>query len=588
MQFISPLYFSLILFLGAVILFYFFRKQYTEKSVSSNMLWQQTLNEWQASPFLKKMQQNLLFWLQILALLLLMLALSGPVFKQNAVVGDDVIFVIDSSASMSADFQEKDRFTAAKNEMLQIIDILNGQNVTIIQAGQQPQILLNKESNKSHAEQVVTSLELTYDHESMNEALRLANSLAGEGSAIHIFSDNVEEELAADELPNRYVQVHNIGENDVNLSLISFGVTYTEGRTSGVAVIENQSDEKQNAEFAILGEEQQLFQQSVEIEAGEREIIQVGELKELPLYEGVISTKDAYSADNQLTAVLSSGSPQVYSLGETSSFAVRGFETIGAEVIQAAVGEWDQDNRQGIILAEGDTLEELPNLPAIYFHSSTEKLELNEAITIQEDQLLQFVDHDSLYIGQASKPLEGNWETIMQSGNHPLIQKGSHNGQPIIIVNFSLSDSDWPLHPGFPIFLFNAYEWLSQETDFLGYYQPGEEKWLNVSNAMQSIDIFNIEDENLYSLNLENESFRAPVQPGSYQAVSQDHIYHFAVALDEREKQITSGQSFTLNERTLEAKQASSVNESLWFWLALIALVFIAIEWEVYRRGHRV
>ncbi|MGD6942194.1 vWA domain-containing protein [Cytobacillus gottheilii] len=588
MQFISPLYFSLILFLGAVILFYFFRKQYTEKSVSSNMLWQQTLNEWQASPFLKKMQQNLLFWLQILALLLLMLALTGPVFKQNAVVGDDVIFVIDTSASMSADFQEKDRFTAAKNEMLQITDILNGQNVTIIQAGQQPQILLNKESNKSHAEQVITSLELTYDHESMDEALRLANSLAGEGSAIHVFSDNVEEELAADELPDRYVQVHNIGENDVNLSLISFGVTYTEGRTSGVAVIENQSNEVQNAEFSILGEEQQLFQQSIEIEAGEREIIQVSELKELPLYEGVISTKDSYSADNQLTAVLSSGSPQVYSLGETSSFAVRGFETIGAEVIQAAVGEWDQDNGQGIILAEGDTLEELPNLPAIYFHSSAEKVELNEAITIQEDQLLQYVDHDSLYIGQASEPLEGNWETIMQSGNHPLIQKGSHNGQPLIIVNFSLSDSDWPLHPGFPIFLFNAYEWLSQETDFLGYYQPGEEKWLNVSSSMQSIDIFNIEDENLYSLNLENESFRAPVQPGSYQAVSQDHIYHFAVALDEREKQITSGQSFTLNARTLEAKQASSVNESLWFWLALIALVFIAIEWEVYRRGHRV
>ncbi|WP_080846474.1 vWA domain-containing protein [Cytobacillus gottheilii] len=588
MQFISPLYFSFTLFLGAVILFYFFRKQYTEKSVSSNMLWQQTLNEWQASPFLKKMQHNLLFWLQILALFLLMLALTGPIFKQNMIVGEELIFVVDSSASMSADFQESDRFSAAKNEMLEMTDMLKGQDVTIIQAGQQPEILLNKEGNKDKANEVISSLELTYDHESMDEALRLANSLAGEGSAIHVFSDTVEEEMTADELSDRYVQVHNIGESAVNLSLISFGVTQTDGSINGVAVIENQSDEKQKAGFTVLGEGQQLFEQTVDIEAGEREIIQIGELKELPLYEGLISTEDVYSADNQLSAVLSNQTPQVYSLGDINSFAVRGFETIGAEVIQTADGEWQPGNRQGIIVAEGDSLDELPNMPAIFFHSSSNKQELSEGITVQEDQLLQYVDHDSLYIMQASEAIEGNWESIMQSGTIPLIQKGSHNGQPIIIVNFSLADSDWPLHPGFPIFLYNAYEMLSQETNFLGYYQPGEEKWLNVSDVMQTVDIFNQEDENLYSLDLENESFRAPVQPGSYQAVSQDQIYHFAVALDEREKQISAAQSFTLNEKNLEAKEASNVNESLWFWLTLIALVFIAAEWEVYRRGHRV
>lgn len=586
MQFISPFYFSLTIFIGAVILFYFFRKQYTEKSVSSNMLWEQALNEWQASPFLKKMQQNLLFWLQILALLLLMLALTGPIFKQNPVIGEDFIFIIDSSASMSAEFQDHDRFTEAKNEMLQITDMLNGQEVTIIQAGQQPEILLNKESSKSETKDVIHSLELSYNHESMGEALRLANSLAGDGTAIHVFSDALEAELVSEELSERYVQVHNAGEEAANLSLTSFGVSNSDGKISGVAVIENQSSEKQNAQFVIFGEEQQVFEQTIEIKAGEREIIQVEDLKEMSLYEGVISSKDAYRADNQLTAVLSNGSPKIYSAGDINSFSVKGFETIGAQIIQTEDGELE--NIQGIIAAEGESLEDLPNRPVIFFHVSPKKHELENVITVKDDTLLQYVDHESLYIKQASEPLEGNWETIMQSGDIPLIQKGTHNGQPLIIVNFSLADSDWPLQPGFPIFLYNAYELLSQESDFLGYYQPGEERWLNVDNTMQSIDIFNSKDENLYSLNLKNESFKAPVQPGAYQAVSHDDIYHFAVALDEREKQIPSAHSFTLNEKSLEAKQTSIVNDSLWFWLAGIALVFIAAEWEVYRRGHRI
>lgn len=166
--------------------------------------------------------------------------------------------------------------------------------------------------------------------------------------------------------------------------------------------------------------------------------------------------------------------------------------------------------------------------------------------------------------------------------------KGMHNGQPIIIVNFDLSDTDWPLLPGFPIFLYNSYQWLSQQSDFLGYFSSGEERWINIGNGTGSLEIFNNKDENLYSLDLNKETFKAPIIPGTYQAVSGNQIYYFSVLLDEREKSAGTEESFTINAKSSEkSSMTQRPNESLWFWLALIALILIAIEWEVYRRGHR-
>ena len=118
------------------------------------------------------------------------------------------------------------------------------------------------------------------------------------------------------------------------------------------------------------------------------------------------------------------------------------------------------------------------------------------------------------------RPLNGEWPSVLMSGKEPLIQKGTYRGQPIVVLNFALSDTDWPLQPGFPLFLYNSYQWLTQASDFLGYYQPGEEKWLNLDNEQNDVSIFSEDGQHLNTLDLANESFVAPIKPGVYEAVS--------------------------------------------------------------------
>lgn len=590
MQFLNPIFFLLSIFIAAVILFYFFRKQYVEQSISSNFLWEQVLNEWQASPWLKRLQQNLLFWLQLLALLLLMFSLVRPFWFEHALRGEHIILIIDPSASMSAEYENSSRFEVAKKEMIELVDRLGGQEVSIIRASQKPEILLSQETDQTILRKQINSLQLSFEHEQMDKAMNLAASLSsGKDTSVYVFSDGVTKSQVNEHLKEQYVEVHNIGKATGNLSLTSFGVAPVNGQISGVAVIENQASKNREVDFIVKSENAVLFEQKISIDGNQSSVIQIPSLPEKPYYEAVILSDDGYAVDNTSTSIMTESNPKVYTLGEVNSFAVKGFQTIGAELLQTDNGDLKGLDIKGILLVEGSALTNLPKQPLILFNNNSEKVKLTERLTAKEDLLLQYVDYEKIFIDSAVKAIEGEWETILSSGDLPLIQKGKVNGQPIIIVNFSLTESDWPLQPGFPIFLYNSYQWLSQQTGFLGYFGPGEEKWLNINEGNQAWEIFTNQDENLYSLDLTKESFKAPSMPGTYQAVSGNEIYYFSVLLDEREKQANVEKAFKVNEiHSKEKGQIQRPNDKLWFWLVMIALGLIALEWEVYRRGNRV
>jgi hypothetical protein len=586
MQFLFPWFFLLSFLIAAVILFYFFRKQYEEKKVSSNLLWKQVLNEWQASPWLKKLQQNLLFWLQIIALLLLMFALVRPFWLQKDLQGEHLIFIIDPSATMSAQYEDTTRFDYAKEELLNLASKLIGQEVTLIKAGEKPEILISKEADKGAIKKSINELQLTYEHDMMEKAVNLAVSLSTrKDTSIHIFSDSVTKDvLAGVEQP---IEVHNIGKELANVALLSFGVAPIGEHVSGVAVLENQSSKDTELTFRIHSAQELLFEEKVKVKGQEQYVLPIPSLPEKPYYEAAITKDDGYQVDNKLTSIYSEADPPIYTIGDVNPFAVKGFQTLGVEVLQTDAKSV-QEKMNGIFIKETNSLKNQPEQPMILFNSSKEKIKLTEPLVAEDDLLLQYVDHRKIYVSTASKELDGDWDTILKSGSVPLIQKGNHDGKPLIVVNFDLTDSDWPLQPGFPIFLYNSYQWLSQQTNFLGYFGPGEEKWLNVSEGSSKWSIYDGDDENLYTLDLAKVSFKAPNLPGTYQAVADDQINYFSVLIDEREKHPKVENSFKMNELKSQVKgETKSRNDVLWFWLALIALLLITIEWEVYRRGFR-
>jgi hypothetical protein len=588
MLFFSPLYFLLGIFIIAFILFYFFRKQFDEKIIPSNMLWMEAVNEWQASPWLQKLQQNLLFWLQLLALLLLMFALVRPFWFGEELKGSRLIFVVDPSASMLAERDGEPVFEKAREKMLSLAGSLAGQEVTLIRAGENPEILLSGEKEKAAVKKSISALEITYEHENMTKALQLANSLAdAENSAIYIFSDGLEKEAAAALDEGNYTEVHNFGKEGQNLALLSFGVVREGEGIAGGAAVENQSAEEAAFSFRVVYEGQVLYEQEMKIEGNGQSVIQIPALPKHPYYKAEIKVDDSYQTDNELTAIYNEPSQKVIAVGSISPFVLKGFETWGAELIQADPSSASAGG-EGIYLTDAGSLEAAEGRPVIIFNAETGKKKLEEPPEAASDPILEHVGAENIFIDSSYEPLEGDWETLLQSGGRPLIQKGTQNGTPALVINFALGDSDWPLQPGFPVFLYNAYQWLAAQSDFLGYFSPGEEKWLTAGAGSAALDIYNDENENLYSLDLAEENFTAPYKPGVYQAAAGEEHYFFSVLLDDREKAAGYASSFTMNDKSASNGYREIEQNGLWFWLALFAFILIAAEWEVFRRGNRI
>lgn len=584
----NPLFFLLTIFIAAVILFYFFRKQYETTTISSNLLWEQVLNEWQASPWLHKLQHNLLFWLQLLVLLLLLFALVRPFWFQKGIPGDHLILIVDTSASMSAKEGELTRFEKAKQEMVEMLKMVNDQEVTIIAAGQKPVILANHETNRAELQKQTKKLELTYSHENVEKALKLADSLSsGKESIIHLYSDSVvKEDLKglSEDIP---INVHNFSSSTDNFSLLSFGTANSKGAITGVAVIENQSKQDGTVTFQVAKGKDILFTKKIRVKANSEEIIDIPVLKEKPYYTASLLVDDDYSTDNELTAVQTAVYEKVYAVGDVNPFLINGLETIGLDITQ--LEDQEKVEKDGIVIAEGVDIEKLGSYPLLLVNAMEKgKQKLTGQPQGTGDPLMEYVQMEKVYIESASIPISKQWDTVITSEDSPLIQKGMYHGQPIIALNFSVADSDWPLQPGFPIFLYNSYQWLTQQTNFLGYYQPGEEKWLNLGTEKGKLSIFTESGNNLYSVDLLKEGFRAPSKPGTYEAIAGERVFYFSVLLDEREKRINSAPSFRMNMESSGLKEEGSDTKQdiLWYWLACMALLLLMAEWEVYRRGH--
>lgn len=555
------------------------------------MLWNQVMNEWQAAPWLQKLQQNVLFWLQIIALILLMLALTKPFWYINGLKGDHIIFVVDPSASMSAiDKGEMTRFDSTKREILEMLKQRHNEDITMIIAGERPDMILNREKDGQKMNQTVKNLTLTYGHENMDRAFKLAESVAKDKqTVIHVFSDHVKETDLASTKTLASIHVHNIGEKQDNLSIVSLGVAPQADKIIGAAVIENQMKSNKRILLSVHNEANELYKKEVIIPAHEQVVIQIPDLPKSKYYKAQINSEDIYPVDDQMVAIYQNERPTVFAIGHVNPFFIKGLQTIGIDAVQLRKeDEWDKVDG-GIVLTEGLPEKEWPNRPLIVVNKGDKK-RLDQSVTTKKDPLLEFVELNKVYIQQASAPIKGNWETIASSGDRPLIQKGMRNGYPIIQLNFALEDSDWPLQPSFPIFLYNSYQWLSQQSQFLGYFQPGEEKWLNLGQdgSKQEREIFTEDGKSLFTYNVTKESFRAPRKPGVYEAVAGNSVYYFSVLLDDREKSIVSASSFTLeNEQATKKQTEKKQYDQLWLWLSVIVFGVLLIEWEVYRRGLR-
>lgn len=118
MSFETPFGFIGLLAIPIIILLYILKQKRENVTVSSLVLWSQVLEDMQAQTPWQKLRRNLLMFLQILAAILIILALTGFSLNTGNVSNEPIIMVIDCSLSMASTDIKPTRLNAAKKDAI--------------------------------------------------------------------------------------------------------------------------------------------------------------------------------------------------------------------------------------------------------------------------------------------------------------------------------------------------------------------------------------------------------------------------------------------------------------------------------------
>jgi len=564
-----------IIFPIIVLLYYFFRKKYKKQEVSSTLFWEQVMQETKVSPYLKHLQRNALFYLQMLALLLFVLALMNPYVKTKEISGEQVIWIVDTSATMLAG-KEKTIFEKHRDEMRSLVKSVGERPLTIITTGSEPKAVLRQETNARQIEKAIDELAVTYEEEQLTKAIDMANAFVGNTpTTIYLFTDAV----SRTELPIESEQVKWVvkGANAKfeNVSVTRLAATNVNGETLALLQLKNETEENQTVRLSFSdGDGKELLEKTITLQPKEEWINTFESLPESDVLNAAIQVNDDYEADNSIMTIVGSD-PYEIAIGQDMHKLVQvGFQSLGVDV--KSVPEQQLKSLKGTIVVTNQT-ELLERVEPIILIGRDDEIEseVSGKVEVSQDELFAFSSLEDVYVGAVYPPFE-NFETIAKVDGHPLIQR-SPKGDIVILTD--IQSTDWPLHPSFPLFLWSVQNELTEGKGSLGIFTPNEQR--AVSLVPGDWSIYTADGKYVSSFERSQE-FRAPAKPGYYVARSEHEEKPFIVQLPKTERTIQEGDSFELGN--VKGGQEEVRNESLARWIVPVILLLLIIEWEVQRR----
>lgn len=186
MSWLLPIGFVGLVGLAVLLLIYLIRPNYQQKLVSSTFVWKLSLKYQKKRLPISKIKNLIILLMQILILTLCAFILAGPVVYEAADVHDEVVIIIDASASMRAHDQDNvTRFDRAVEEARELAAKTFDSNgrVTVIFAGKDSEYIMHRATRDSSEDLDEELLKLvddgacTYGSADIDGALKLANDV---------------------------------------------------------------------------------------------------------------------------------------------------------------------------------------------------------------------------------------------------------------------------------------------------------------------------------------------------------------------------------------------------------------------------
>ncbi len=163
----------------AIVLLYFLKLRRTRQRVPSTYLWRRTIEDQHVNSLWQRLRSSLLLLLQMLLVALAMLALLRPGFRGSELIGNRFIFLIDTSASMSATDVRPTRLAEAQRRAGELVEqMADGDQAMIISFSDVARVEQSFTDNRRELERQLSLIRPTNRATVLGDALSVAAGLA--------------------------------------------------------------------------------------------------------------------------------------------------------------------------------------------------------------------------------------------------------------------------------------------------------------------------------------------------------------------------------------------------------------------------
>lgn len=541
------------------------------------------MRETKVSPYLKNLQRNALFYLQMAALLLLLFILLRPFLPKDTVADGHTVFVVDTSASTAAVDGDRSLLEKSKAKMRAIVEKRKGESFSIVTTGKEPYLLLREETDERNVLEAINGIGLTYAHEHLGRSLDFVRSIASQsGADVHIFTDFLDRSLFMESESSITWTIHN-RENPIdNIAIAKFGAIHTPDGTEAIVKLSNQRGFKQTGKVIVNDglTGARLAEQDFSIEEEADTLLSFKELPMLPAFHVHMEVEDDYAVDNDAFIVIGGESSEVIVDNQLHELVKKAFEAIGLTVSSGSINEMTSAKDHSMIVTNETSFLEEGSEPILLIGRNDSTTEpVSGVVESSNDALLSIAPIDDVYVSALYPPFEG-FSTLAAIDGKPFIQR-SPRGDIIILTDIGLTD--WPLHPSFPLFFWSSMEMLRSGSDSAGTFTPNERRALLTGGGSEGIEIFTMDDKYVASYPA-GGNFVAPAKPGIYKLMDSGTERYLSVQLEEGEKLVAFGPSYKLGTGPAGDAEIEEGKQMIGWLFLLPVLLLLVIEWEVQRR----
>lgn len=472
----AALLFALII--PVILLFYFMRPKRQERVVGSILLWQQALQDLQASRPWQRLRFTPLLLLQLLAAVVIVLVLTRPATFFNSPIGGDTVIILQASASMQATDVAPSRFEAARSRIADLIDGIGpGDQISLIAMARTPQVMIAGSSDKDQLNAALARVKVTNQDADLQQALSLASSLAAGHAAARILIVGDGHVLTPDQVitvpfPVSYLE---IGTDAPNAALLALSSQTVQGSLLALAQIANYSRQTRALPVELYADGRLVSVQTISLAAGTSGVLQWNALPPATrfLYAHIIA-QDPMKADHDAWAIAGgSMHGRVLLVTNGNSFleaALRIQPSI--DLFETTPAKYVRDDSFDLTIFDGYVPPTLPssalffvNPPAgsYIFGRSGQEITVSRISAGNADpELLNEVDLSSIHTLHVSRLLTPapSMLPVIVTPETPLLIAGEQGSRRVAALSFDLHDSDFPLQPGFPVLMFNLVNWF--------------------------------------------------------------------------------------------------------------------------------